>query len=73
MRINEVIYLRLHGRSRWYRHDYTSQELDEWAHKIAESGAREAWIYLDNDLEGYAIKNARELIAQCRALGLDGP
>ncbi len=35
------------------------------------SGAREAWIYFDNDSEGFAIKNARELSAQCRAIGLD--
>ncbi|MGI9115342.1 MAG: DUF72 domain-containing protein [Chthoniobacterales bacterium] len=57
-----TIYLRLHGRSRWYRHDYTDSELEEWARKIARSGAREAWIYFDNDREGFAIKNARELI-----------
>jgi uncharacterized protein YecE (DUF72 family) len=58
---NEVIYARLHGRSRWYRHDYSHEELDEWAAKIESSGANEAWIYFDNDREGFAIKNAQEL------------
>ncbi len=71
VKTSEVLYARLHGRSRWYRHDYTRDELDEWARKIAESGAREAWIYFDNDREGFAIKNAQELIGQCRALGLE--
>lgn len=71
IRTSGTIYARLHGRSRWYRHDYTREELVEWAQKIAASGAREAWIYFDNDREGFAISNARELILQCRALGLD--
>ena len=62
IRTSDVIYVRLHGRSRWYRHDYTCEELNEWADKIAASGAREAWIYFDNDREGYAIKNAQQLI-----------
>jgi uncharacterized protein YecE (DUF72 family) len=71
VKTNEVLYARLHGRSRWYRHDYTAEELSEWAGKIAGSGAREAWIYFDNDREGFAIKNAQELIAQCRTRGLE--
>ncbi len=62
LRASDVLYVRLHGRSRWYRHDYGADELADWAGKISQSGAREAWIYFDND---------RELIAQCRALGLD--
>ena len=61
IRTSDTIYLRLHGRSRWYRHDYSAFELDQWARKIAHSGAREAWIYFDNDREGFAIKNAQEL------------
>ena len=62
----DTIYLRLHGRSRWYRHDYTVAELEEWARKIARSGAREAWVYFDNDREGFAIRNAHELIRRLR-------
>jgi uncharacterized protein YecE (DUF72 family) len=45
-------------------------ELSEWANKIAASGAREAWIYFDNDREGFAIKNAQELTRQFRERGL---
>jgi len=68
---SDVIYARLHGRSRWYRHDYTRQELAEWTRKIEGSGAREAWIYFDNDREAYAIKNAQELMRQLRERGFE--
>ncbi|MDB6092760.1 MAG: hypothetical protein JWM32_322 [Verrucomicrobia bacterium] len=57
----DIIYVRFHGRSRWYRHDYTTEELTAWAQRIANSGAREAWIYFNNDREGFAIKNALDL------------
>lgn len=61
IRTNDRIYVRFHGTSRWYRHDYSTDELSEWAKRIRGSGAREAWIYFNNDREGFAIKNAREL------------
>jgi uncharacterized protein YecE (DUF72 family) len=63
---SDILYLRFHGRTRWYRHDYSSEELAEWAEKITESDAREAWIYFNNDREGFAIKNAAELARQLR-------
>ena len=68
---NAVIYVRLHGRSRWYRHDYSDEELKVWAEKIATSGAREAWIYFDNDRNAFAIKNAQELARLLRSRGLE--
>jgi len=70
IKTSDVIYIRLHGRSRWYRHDYTDEELAAWADKIDNSRAREAWIYFDNDREGFAIKNARMLIEQLNGRGL---
>jgi uncharacterized protein YecE (DUF72 family) len=66
----DTLYLRLHGRSRWYRHDYSQEEIAAWARKIASSGAREAWVYFDNDREGFAIKNTQALRLACRHLGL---
>ena len=56
------IYVRFHGVSQWYRHDYSPVELDGWAEKIRESGARRVWAYFNNDRNGYAIKNARALL-----------
>lgn len=70
IKTSDVIYIRLHGRSRWYRHDYTDEELAAWADKIDNCGAREAWIYFDNDRDAFAIKNARMLIEQLNGRGL---
>ena len=55
------IYVRFHGVKKWYRHNYTIEELDVWAKRIAESEAKTVWAYFNNDREGYAIKNARAL------------
>ena len=60
------IYLRFHGTKRWYRHDYTKEELRVWTDRIQRSGAKRLWAYFNNDREGYAIKNARELLRQLK-------
>jgi uncharacterized protein YecE (DUF72 family) len=61
------IYVRLHGTSRWYRHDYSREELADWAQKIRESGAKTVWIYFDNDRDAHSIKNARALRRMLKA------
>jgi uncharacterized protein YecE (DUF72 family) len=71
VRTTDTIYVRFHGRPRWYRHDYSKEELQAWAEKIRASGAREAWLFFNNDRQGYAIKNARmlaRLLRQVRAV-----
>ena len=55
--------LRFHGTTRWYRHDYSRDELSAWADRIAATGARRAWCYFNNDREGFAIRNAETLRA----------
>jgi len=60
----EDIYLRFHGTKQWYRHDYSPLELATWAARIRVSGAKRVWAYFNNDRNGYAIKNARELRRQ---------
>ena len=70
METSDVLYLRLHGSSRWYRHDYSDDELAEWAAKICDSGAREAWVYFDNDRDAFAIKNAHEMIRRLGEAGV---
>lgn len=47
--VNEVLYLRLHGRSLWYGHVYSEGELDEIAEKVLASGATHKYVYLNND------------------------
>jgi uncharacterized protein YecE (DUF72 family) len=61
------VYIRFHGTKRWYRHDYTKEELAVWTQRIRRSGAKAVWAYFNNDREGYAIKNARELMRQLKA------
>jgi uncharacterized protein YecE (DUF72 family) len=58
VRTADDIYLRLHGPERWYRHDYSIDELAEWVDRIQASGAKRAWIYFNNDYQGHAPKNA---------------
>jgi uncharacterized protein YecE (DUF72 family) len=61
IRTADDIYVRFHGTTRWYRHDYTKAELTRWAEAIKASGAKQVWAYFNNDRDGYAISNARAL------------
>ena len=63
----EDIYIRFHGTKQWYRHDYTKEELAVWTERIRASGAKRVWAYFNNDRDGYAIKNARELLRQLKS------
>ena len=55
------IYIRFHGVKRWYRHDYSVEELQEWVDRIRKSRAKRVWIYFNNDHDAYAVKNARAI------------
>jgi uncharacterized protein YecE (DUF72 family) len=69
IRTAEEVYVRLHGPKRWYRHDYSDEELLELANKIKQSGAKRAWVYFNNDNDAHAPKNAivlRQLLADFR-------
>lgn len=63
----DILYLRLSGKTRWYLHDYSNEELTTWTDRIAASGAKEVWIYFNNDRQGFAIKNALVLRRLLRA------
>ena len=55
------IYLRFHGTTRWYRHNYTEAELAVWVGRVRVSGAKNVWAYFNNDRDGFAIQNAPDL------------
>jgi uncharacterized protein YecE (DUF72 family) len=57
----DEIYIRFHGTSRWYRHDYSSKELADWARRIKDCDAKHVWVYFNNDFGGHAISNAKTL------------
>lgn len=60
--IADEVYIRFHGTKQWYRHNYTPEELKVWVERIRESKAKRVWAYFNNDRDGYAIKNAKELL-----------
>jgi uncharacterized protein YecE (DUF72 family) len=63
----ERAYLRLHGRSHWYASDYSPEELEgiaALALDLSDRGAEEVYIFFNNDLGGYAPRNARTLAAR---------
>ena len=62
----DEIYIRFHGTKRWYRHNYSPEELAEWAIKIRASGASRVWAYFNNDRDGFSIRNAQSLLRRLR-------
>lgn len=64
VRTADDIYLRFHGTQKWYRHDYSKEELVVWTKHIKDSGAKRVWVYFNNDYNCYAVENARELMKQ---------
>jgi uncharacterized protein YecE (DUF72 family) len=46
------VYLRFHGLTQWYRHNYSDRELRVWAARVKESGANRVWAYFNNDYDG---------------------
>jgi uncharacterized protein YecE (DUF72 family) len=61
VRTADDIYVRFHGTKRWYRHDYSGEELAMWSARIKASGAKSSWIYFNNDYNACATRNARQL------------
>lgn len=59
VRTADDIYIRFHGTTRWYRHDYSEAELRVWTDRVSQSGAKRVWAYFNNDRDGNAIRNAK--------------
>jgi uncharacterized protein YecE (DUF72 family) len=62
--IGPVVYVRLHGDEELYASGYTDAALDSWAEKLAgwTADGRDAFVYFDNDMKGYAPHDALRLI-----------
>jgi len=59
-----VAYFRLHGRSHWYYHNYTQEELSEiadWIRRAIQQGAQTVYVFFNNDFEAFAPYNALAL------------
>lgn len=47
--VNDVLYLRIHGRDTWYSHVYSEEELEEIAENLVRAKAAMKYVYLNND------------------------
>lgn len=47
--VNDVLYLRIHGRTSWYSHVYSEEELEGIASGVVRSDADRKYVYLNND------------------------
>jgi uncharacterized protein YecE (DUF72 family) len=59
----DFVYLRLHGPDGAYSGSYSDAQLREWANWLRQQPVKSAFVFFDNDQEGYAVKNALALHA----------
>ncbi|MGQ9464289.1 MAG: DUF72 domain-containing protein [bacterium] len=57
---SKSVYLRMHGRTSWYAHDYTIKELKEVARKISQVHADRVYVFFNNNHN--MLKNAQDMI-----------
>lgn len=57
---NKIIYLRMHGRTGWYSHNYSEDELKEIAEKVKFHNPNKAYIFFNND--HWMLENARLML-----------
>ena len=62
----DEVYIRFHGLTRWYRHDYSTEELAVWVRRIQAKGCNRIWAYFNNDRDAHATRNAKEFLCQLR-------
>jgi uncharacterized protein YecE (DUF72 family) len=65
-----TVYLRFHGPGGLYSSRYSNEELTDYARKITGwlSEGGEIWAFFNNDIDGHAIHNARELHALVKSM-----
>jgi uncharacterized protein YecE (DUF72 family) len=54
-------FVRFHAGTRGARGNYSESELREWAERLRRWPVRQAYVYFNNDWEGFAIRNALRL------------
>ncbi len=47
--LNNVVYLRLHGKEEWYSYTYTNEEIEEIFRLVYKANAEKKYIYLNNN------------------------
>lgn len=61
---NGAVYLRMHGRTAWYAHEYTAEELEETARRVLSLGPERIYVFFNND--HWMLENARAMLRLLR-------
>jgi uncharacterized protein YecE (DUF72 family) len=62
----EDVFVRFHGVNEWYNHNYSLQELRDWANDLHKIRTKNIWAYFNNTNFGDAPRNAHFLNQFCR-------
>ena len=57
---NGLVYERMHGRTEWYAHSYSDEELEEVAEKIAKAKPEKTYVFFNND--SAMLENSRKML-----------
>lgn len=58
---SDTAYMRFHGKDAWYSSNYSTDDLQSWKNNLEHLGAERLLVYFNNDINAYAIDNARYL------------
>ncbi len=61
-----TVYLRMHGRSAWYAHDYTEAELDGVVARVLELSPGQVYVFFNND--HWMLEDARYALSRLTTL-----
>ncbi len=64
---SDTVYLRLHGRTAWYAHDYSVDELRELIEKALQLKPQKLYVFLNND--HWMLENAKTTLNLALELG----
>jgi uncharacterized protein YecE (DUF72 family) len=72
--VGPIVYVRFHGYGTKYGGSYPDEVLDEWAGWIrrALDDGRDAYVYFNNDINGYAVYDAERLRLRVEGIGALG-
>jgi uncharacterized protein YecE (DUF72 family) len=57
---NGLVYERMHGRTGWYAHYYSDEELEEVTEKIVKAKPEKAYVFFNND--SAMLENSRKTL-----------
>ena len=55
----DTIYERIHGKTTWYSHDYTDEELQEIKDRIMKTNPKTVYVFFNNNHA--MLKNAQRM------------